>query len=88
MNPDFYRCLSLSADTSVKVGQGRLWKVLVTASAGGILKLWDSADASTTVLMDSMPVSAGDEIELRVEFQNGLYFDVISGTLTASVIFI
>lgn len=88
MNPDFYNCQSLSADTLVKTGVGRLWKVLVTSSGGGKLKLWDAVSATGTVLMDEMPVSAGDEIELRTEFKTGLYFDVTAGSLTASVIYI
>lgn len=88
MNVTHYIAKSLSADGAVKTGQGFLGKVLVTASSAGIIRLYDNTAASGTVIMDQLAVVAGDEIELPVEFQTGLYFDLVSGSATVTVLYI
>jgi hypothetical protein len=91
MNPlrrDHYRCTSVSADGIVKAGKGFLGGFLVTASAAGVIRLYDNTAASGTVIVDQLTVAAGDNITLRVEFQTGLYFDLVSGTATVSILHI
>jgi hypothetical protein len=79
---------SASADALVKTGPGRLWKVLVTSSSAGVIRLYDNTSAAATVILDQSTVVAGDEIELLCEFQNGLYFDLVSGSATVTILYI
>lgn len=88
MNRVHYRPISLSADGLVKTGQGFLDRVLVTASASGVIRLYDNTAASGTVLMDQITVYAGDCIKLPVEFQTGLFFDLVSGSATVTILYI
>lgn len=82
-----YRSKSVSADTTIKTGPGVVARVIVTASAAGVIRLYDNTAASGTVVLDQMSVVAGQEIELFVEFDTGLFFDLVSGTATVTVIF-
>jgi hypothetical protein len=91
MNPlrrDHYRCTSLSADGLVKSGKGYLGGFLVSASTAGVIRLYDNTAASGTVILDQFTVAAGDNVTFRVEFQTGLYFDLVSGTATVSILHI
>jgi hypothetical protein len=85
---DHYRTTSLSADGLVKTGKGWLGAVIVTASASGVIRLYDNTAASGTVIFDQFPVFPGDSIDIPMEFQTGLYFDLVSGTATVSILFI
>lgn len=90
MNQPIYHYLatSLSADGSVKVGGGFMKGVIVTASSSGVIRLYDSTAASGTVILDQIAVSAADSFELPVEFKNGLFFDLVSGTATVTILYI
>lgn len=83
-----YLTLSLSADGSVKVGQGFLGGVQVTASTAGVIRLYDNNAASGTVIIDQIPVYAGDSFEWPTEFKTGLFFDLVSGSATVTVFYI
>jgi hypothetical protein len=83
-----YLALSVSADTSVKTSQGFLRGIQVTASAAGVIRLYDNTAASGTVIIDQLAVFAGDSFEWPVEFQTGLFFDLVSGTATVTVLYI
>lgn len=83
-----WKPLSVSADTAVKTGAGRFWKLVVTSSSAGIIRLYDNTAASGTVILDQSTVVAGDEIELLCEFQTGLYFDLVSGSATVTLLYI
>lgn len=83
-----YRATSVSADTSVKVGLGFLAGLVVTASASGVIRLYDNTAASGTVILDQIAVYPGDSIELPVEFKTGLFFDLVSGTATVTILYI
>jgi hypothetical protein len=83
-----YRATSVSADGIVKTGGGFLHGFLVTASASGVIRLYDNTAASGTVIVDQLSVAAGDLIDLPVEFVTGLYFDLVSGTATVTILYI
>lgn len=83
--PEGYRATSLSADGLVKTGTGFAYGVLVTASAVGVIRFYDNTAASGTVIVDSLPVAVGDFVPMPVEFQTGLYFDLVSGTATVTI---
>jgi hypothetical protein len=83
-----YLATSMSADTSVKVGQGFLAAVIVTASASGVIRLYDNTAASGTVILDQIAVYPGDSFNLPVEFKTGLFFDLVSGTATVTILYI
>lgn len=79
---------SISADTLIKTGPGFLGKVIVTASAAGVIRLYDAVSAAGTVILDQLAVVAGAEIEIPVEFTTGLYFDLVSGTATVTILYL
>lgn len=83
-----YRTQSISADTVIKTGFGLLGGIQVTASASGVIRLYDNTAASGTVIVDQIPVFPGDSFEWPVEFQTGLFFDLVSGTATVTVFYI
>ena len=83
-----YRPTSKSADALIKTGQGFLARVIVTASSVGVIRLYDNTAASGTVILDSLSVVAGDVVEIPVEFTTGLYFDLVSGTATVTILYI
>lgn len=86
--PDAYRSAVVSADTLVKTGQGWIYGFIVNASATGNIRLYDNTAASGTELFPSTPVFARDEYMLPVEFVNGLYFDLVSGAATVTILYI
>lgn len=86
-SPEAYLYKSSSADVLVKTGEGFIYGVLVTASTGGSIKLWDNTTGSGTVILDTMAVLAGDFVPCPVEFTTGLYLDV-TGTVTVTVFYI
>lgn len=90
MNQPIYHYLpkSLSAGALVKGGGGLLKGVIVTASASGVIRLYDSTSASGTVILDQFAAAPGDSIEMPVEFKQGLYFDLVSGTATVTILYI
>ena len=83
-----YRSSSKSADGTVKTGPGFLGGIQVTASASGVIRLYDNTAASGTVLIDQIAVFAGDCYEWPIEFTTGLYFDLVSGTATVTIFYI
>lgn len=85
---DHYRATSLSADGLVKAGRGWLGAILVTSSASGVIRLYDNTAASGTVIVDQLGVYPGDTFDIPIEFQTGLYFDLVSGTATVTLLYI
>jgi hypothetical protein len=83
-----YLATSKSADALIKTGPGFLGGIQVTASASGIIRLYDNTAASGTVLIDQLAVFPGDCYEWRLEFTTGLYFDLVSGTATVTIFYI
>lgn len=85
---DHYRATSLSADGVVKTGKGFLGGLLVTSSASGVIRLYDNTAASGTVIVDQFAVNAGDSIDLPIQFNTGLFFDLVSGSATVTILYI
>jgi hypothetical protein len=88
VNIEIYRAKSVSADTAIKTGGGMFFRALVTASAAGVIRLYDSASASGTVIIDQINVYQGDVIDMPCEFDTGLFFDLVSGTATVTILYI
>lgn len=86
--PHVWNYKSVSADTAIKTGPGMVWKVICTASASGVIKVWDNTAASGNVILDSYTIFPCDEVELMAEYSTGLYLDVVSGTATVTVLYI
>ncbi len=88
-SPEAYRAISLSADGVVKDGPGYAYGVYVTASSSGVIRFYDNASAASgTVILDQVSVSAQDFIPMPVEYVNGLYFDLVSGSATVTIYYI
>lgn len=88
LSRDYYRATSTAADALVKTGKGFLGGLIVTSSASGVIRLYDNTAASGTVILDQIAVFNGDSFDIPVEFQTGLYFDLVSGTATVTILFI
>lgn len=86
--PESYRAVVVTADTLVKTGEGWIYGFIVNASASGNIRLYDNTAASGTELFPSTAVFARDEYMFPVQFTNGLYFDLVSGTATVTIIYI
>lgn len=78
---------ALSADGLVKSGGGFM-KGFIVASGSGTMKLWDNTAASGTVILDTISVIGTDSFEMPVEFKTGLYFNLVSGTLSVTILYI
>lgn len=81
--------MKLNADGVVANAPVALFGYYVAASSSGVISLYDNASAATgdTILATSKAVTAGDVVVLPVpvETQNGLCFDLVSGTATVLV---
>lgn len=65
---------NISSSAQIKAGLGRVVGVFCASSSSGTLKLWDSLDASTTVLVNTFPVAGAKYYDLTgIEFLTGLY---------------
>lgn len=85
--------IQLSADGVVKAMPGELYGVVVTASATGIIRIFDNASAASgTELYNSVSaLTAGTVVTfagLGIKAKNGLYMDLVSGTATVNVLFV
>jgi hypothetical protein len=85
---EYYKPISVSADTAVKSESGAVFRIIVTASAVGVIRLYDNTAASGTVILDAMPVYAGDIIDIPAQFTTGLFFDLVSGTATVTILYL
>lgn len=85
---EFYKPVSVSADALVKTGEGQFYRALVTASSSGVIRFYDNTAASGTVLIDQMTVYPGDIIDMPMQFTTGLYFDLVSGTATVTILYL
>ncbi len=88
LNTDHYKALSVSADALVATGRGFFGGLLVTASSAGVIRLYDNTAASGTVLVDQFAVYAGDALIFPLEYFTGLYFDLVSGTATVTILYL
>lgn len=79
---------SKSASGIVKTGSGFLRGFLVSASASGLIRLYDNTAASGTVIIDQLAVFPGDSFDWPTEFKTGLYFQLVSGTATINLLYI
>jgi hypothetical protein len=73
----------LTATGQALVGQGTLNKVIVTASSSGVIKLVDAPNSAVgRVLLDNLSVSAGNILDLNLEYYEGVFVTLVSGTAT------
>lgn len=84
---------NLSANGVIKAGPGELYGIVVTASAAGIIQVFDNASAAsgTVLYASSGAVSAGQIItfnSLGIKAKNGLFFNLVSGTVTVNALYI
>lgn len=78
---------ALSADATVKTGQGTCVGILCCESSSLVITLYDNTAASGTKIVDSLPMSAKEWQDIPAEFTTGLYVD-ISGSGKFTVFFL
>jgi hypothetical protein len=75
-----------SATGNVKVGSGALLSIIVGASAAGTITLYDDAATGTSSpLMTTLPLTAGQVLPINLAFGSGLYA-VIGGAATLTLV--
>lgn len=77
---------NLSASALVKTGAGRLLGLICASSSSGTVKIWDNTSAATTVLLNTMSLTAGTFYPVPGAFSTGLYV-TIGGTADITVFF-
>lgn len=76
----------ISASGNVKVGPGAILSILVSSSAAGTITLYDDAAVGTTTkLMESMSLTAGQYLPVNLGFGAGLNV-VIGGAATVTLV--
>lgn len=69
------------------VGTGTIKKVIVSTHSSGVIKLVDSPNSSSgrVILPDFTLASGAQILELDLEFYEGVYLVLVSGTATVSI---
>jgi hypothetical protein len=69
---------------AISAGVGIIDKIVVSTHSSGVIKLVDSPNSSAgRVILSDYTLNAGaDVIELGVEYYEGVYFVLVSGTAT------
>lgn len=80
--------LPLSASGAVATGVGRVTRVIVGTHSSGVIKLIDSPNSTSgRVLLDITLASGAQVLDLGdIEFYEGVYFQLVSGTATVQVV--
>lgn len=84
---DILTGVPVSASAILKTGVGRLSGFVVTASSSGVIKIWKNTAASGDLMFDTLSVTAGQVVAIpngMAGFAIGLYFELVSGTVTVS----
>lgn len=82
--------LPLSASGAVATGVGRVTRVIVGTHSSGVIKLIDSPNSTAgRVLLTDTTLTAGAQVlDLgNIEFYEGVYFQLVSGTATVQVVY-
>jgi hypothetical protein len=82
--------LPLSDSGAVTSGVGKVTRVIVSTHSSGVIKLIDSPNSTAgRVLLSDLTLTTGAQVlDLGdVEFYEGIYFDLVSGTATVQVVF-
>jgi len=79
--------LSNRTSASIVSGPGILSRIFIQGTTSGVIKLWDYTSATGSVIMDATAVAAKDNFVIETKFGTGLFFQVITGTVTASIIY-
>jgi len=85
-----YKYKNISADTLIKTGVGRVAGVIVNSHTSGKMKLTDSTDGTSGILVNVYTFSTGSQIIKFPEpviFINGLYASLESTTADITVIY-
>lgn len=78
--------LSASAHTGI-VGTGKVAKVIVNTHSSGVIRLIDSPNGTSgrVILADYTLPSGAQTLELDLEYYEGVYFALVSGTATVQI---
>lgn len=80
--------LPLSASGAVATGPGKVTRVIVGTHSSGVIKLIDSPNSTSgRVLLTDTTLTAGAQVlDLgAIEFYEGIYFQLVSGTATVQI---
>jgi len=65
-----------------------------TASAGAVIRIWDNASAASGTLLETVKVAASSSFNIQYNVEdaaggiravNGIYFELVSGTIEGSI---
>ena len=79
--------LPLSANGAVATGVGKVKRVIVGTHSSGVIKLIDSPNSTSgRVLLDITLAAGAQVLDLGdIEFYEGVYFQLVSGTATVQI---
>ena len=78
----------ITASGNIKSGQGAMLGILCSASTAVTVAIYDDASTGTTTkLVDTVTLTAGQYLMMPLTFANGLNI-VVGGTLSATVIYV
>ena len=85
---DYGKYVNLSASALIETGPGTLQGVVINSHSSGTLKFWDNTSAATTVIFNTITLSAGERWIpfFGAKFTTGLYL-TIGGTADVTVIY-
>lgn len=78
----------LTASGQVVTGVGIISKIIVGTHSSGVIRLIDSPNgASGRVILGSYTLPSGAQIlDLNLEFYEGVYFELVSGTASIQLV--
>lgn len=78
----------LTASGQATTGVGIISKIIVGTHSSGVIRLIDSpSGASGRVILGSYTLPAGAQIlDLNLEFYEGVYFELVSGTASIQLV--
>lgn len=74
----------------VKARKGEFYGIVVIASASGLITIYDNASAGSGTKLYEKTMAAGDVVTfggLGIAASNGLYMTLVSGTITANILY-
>lgn len=83
----YYKYSNLTASAQVQPGIGKLGGIICASQTAGTVKVWDSLDASGSVVLNTMSLEAGKTYALPAILRTGL-FVTIGGTADITVFYL
>ena len=75
---------NLSSSALVRTGKAQIGGILCASSSSGTVKVWDNTSAATTVVVNTMSLTAGQFYPIPASVGTGIYV-TIGGTADITV---